>query len=220
MSITKIITNIQQNIVNRKGAEDLLIALEMLTRNPLTFKTMVNEGKFSQLYQKEQNNQEHTNSEQTNNEQLPPNRFRISGFMTPVKLSYNLKTFITKGYFGFDTKYMMAVTNGVCNRAILTPLFNLYAKANNMRSPDIKQWLSATPLMYELFSTTFDDIKKTKPEFNPENFKYEMFKSIISLNIDIVDFDIVNDNENKMMDQLENDYKSISNYMESTRFSF
>ena len=46
MSIEKILSNIQENITGRKGEEEIMNALELLTRMPISFKKMVDAGKF------------------------------------------------------------------------------------------------------------------------------------------------------------------------------
>lgn len=46
MSIEKILSNIQENIAGRKGEEEIMNALELLTRMPVSLEKMVNAGKF------------------------------------------------------------------------------------------------------------------------------------------------------------------------------
>lgn len=107
---------------------------------------------------------------------------------------------------------LLLTQNGVTSAALLTPLFSIYAIVNklteksssnhtnpkDLRSPchsieDMNhQMLGADDLMYKHFSSTFDLLRSRGahttehgteiPAFDPQNFKYASFQSLVSLN--------------------------------------
>ena len=196
MSLEQIIDNIKENIMNRRGDSTILSVLESLTRKPVSFVNMIDDGKFSDF-----------EGEET--EQLP--LIRLQGFKKAVKLSDNLKRFVTNGDFGFDTSDLNTVTRGISDRVVLTNLFTLYAKVNNMQNKNNKQYLSATPLMREIFSSTFNNLQKKYP-FNPDNFRYATLQSIINDNISVVE--IEQEDVDKIADMLNADLDLVRKQVE------
>ena len=73
--VEKIIRNIENNIQEHHGCDDVLRALELITRMPVTFKRMVDAA-----------------------EQLP--KYPPICFKTPDFLSNNMKSFLAEAYFG------------------------------------------------------------------------------------------------------------------------
>lgn len=103
---------------------------------------------------------------------------------------------------------MLLINQGITSPALLTPLFSIYAKVNNMQDPANRQYLKATPDMHQFFEGTFNDLNKQDiaeprttrqrkkdpvtgqtvteevpiPPFTAERFRYANFQSIVSLN--------------------------------------
>ena len=90
---------------------------------------------------------------------------------------------------------------GVTTRAIMTPLFNIYAHVNDMqKDPNNKQFLTSTPQMDQYFQETYTrlagrpqkyqkdketgqpDITKPIPKFDPKRFRYASIQSIVADN--------------------------------------
>ena len=98
--------------------------------------------------------------------------------------------------------------NGITSSALLTPLFSIYARVNNMQYSDNRQFLKATDDMLTYFRETFDYLtnedqnkprtrkQKVKDEttgktteqnvqeqpFDPSRFRYSRFQSIVMRN--------------------------------------
>lgn len=88
--------------------------------------------------------------------------------------------------------------NGVTTRAIMTPLFNIYAQVNGMqKDPANKQFLTSTPQMDQYFATTYarlaaapqkfakadkQGVRKPLPKFDPRRFRYASIQSIVADN--------------------------------------
>lgn len=98
--------------------------------------------------------------------------------------------------------------NGITSSALLTPLFSIYARVNNMQYADNRQFLKATDDMLNYFRETFDYLthedqdkprtrkQKVKDEttgktteqnvqeqpFDPSRFRYSRFQSIVMRN--------------------------------------
>lgn len=91
--------------------------------------------------------------------------------------------------------------NGVTTRAIMTPLFNIYAQVNDMqKDPENKQFLTSTPEMDRYFQETYrtlearpqkyqkdketgkPDMAKPIPKFDPKRFRYASIQSIVAEN--------------------------------------
>ena len=209
MSIERIVANIEENILNRQNASIVLEALEKLTQKPVSFLNMIKSEQFEFF---ENNNEEHEEEDEIIIEKLPPNR--LSGFQSPVEISDNLKRFITNGDFGFDTSNLMAVTDGITSRAILTVIFNIYSIVNKMqKDPENKQMLTATSLMYDCFGKTFEELQKKRPEFNPERFRYASMQSIVCLNVSNVD----ENDRDKLADMLDVDTEVVREHMNKLR---
>lgn len=88
--------------------------------------------------------------------------------------------------------------NGVTTRAIMTPLFNIYAHVNHMQQdPANKQFLTSTAQMDQYFQATYarlaalpqtyakkdkDGVQKPIPRFDPKRFRYASIQSIVADN--------------------------------------
>jgi len=224
----QIISNFENNIAGRNGSENILDVMELLTRKPVTFKKMIDQGIFSDIMKKDKeicNEEESTSDDEESDneaesddekeeEKLPLKR--NTGFRKVVKISDELKCFISTGEFGFDTSVLTAVKDGITNRANLQLLFILYSIKNKMaKDSSKKQIITATPLMYSCFDKTFKLMKEKNSNFNPESFKYSMFQSIIQLNIS--HFDLNENDVDTLMDKLDNDRILVKNYIELER---
>ena len=124
----------------------------------------------------------------------PPN---TSLYAQPVTLSYQMRNFLKESGLNKDVPLAvaMAVKEGISSREILTPLFNIYAKRNNMQVyPNEQQFVKSTPLMNKWFGDTYEQmihqypkiqqmLKVKQPVFNPDKFRYSSFPIIIIRNI-------------------------------------
>jgi len=147
----------------------------------------------------------------------------VAGFKNPIIVSENMINFfrtanLGQGITGVPTfnhegkivaladrrslgslNQLLAVsTNGITTRAIMTPLFNIYAHVNNMQQdPTNHQFLAATTDMYKYFSQTFaslsarpakmskpdkNGVRKPIPQFDPKHFRYASIQSIVAEN--------------------------------------
>ena len=121
-------------------------------------------------------------------EDAPPSA--PSGFKLPVYINDNLRGFLSEANFGPSDPsnpwsvplkdYISAVSTGITTRAMLTVLFTLYIKLNNLLA---KGYISADPLMYKWFGDTFNTIKDSDPSFDPKQFRYNQLHRIISPNV-------------------------------------
>ena len=134
--------------------------------------------------------------------------YRHFGFKVPIIVSDNMKNFLAEANLGpsdpddpnsTPLREVLGVgQNGVTTRALLIPIFNIYVHVNKMqKDPNNKQYLTATPLMYEYFQDTFDrlaarpqkytrpdmeGVRKPIPKFDPNRFRYAGLQMIISDN--------------------------------------
>ncbi len=131
-----------------------------------------------------------------------------AGFKNPILVTDNMREFFTTANLGpsdpnaagsAPLNTVLAVgQNGVTTRAIMTPLFNIYAHVNAMqKDPNNKQFLTATPQMDAKFQQTYARLaarpqKYTKPDKNGETkpipkfdsrrFRYASIQSIVADN--------------------------------------
>jgi hypothetical protein len=134
-----------------------------------------------------------------------------AGFKNPILVTDNMRAFFSQANLGPSDPTNPASTplnqvlavgqNGVTTRAIMTPLFNIYAHVNNMqKDPENKQYLTATPQMNQFFQETYarlaakpqkfqknketgePDMGKTIPRFDPNRFRYASIQSIVADN--------------------------------------
>lgn len=134
-----------------------------------------------------------------------------AGFKNPIVVSDNMKNFFASANLGPSdprnpasaplAQQLAVGTNGVTTRAIMTPLFNIYAHVNNMQQdPENKQFLTSTPEMDQYFQQTYanlaakpqtyqknretgqPDLTKPIPKFDPKHFRYASIQSIVAEN--------------------------------------
>ena len=134
-----------------------------------------------------------------------------AGFKNPIVVSDNMKNFFASANLGPSdprnpasaplSQQLAVGQNGVTTRAIMTPLFNIYAHVNNMqKDPENKQFLTATPEMNQYFQQTYanlaakpqkyqknketgqPDLSKPIPKFDPNHFRYASIQSIVAEN--------------------------------------
>jgi hypothetical protein len=125
-----------------------------------------------------------------------------AGFKNPILVTENMRAFFAEANLGNDPRFpgspalntQLAVgSEGVTTRAILTPLFNIYAHVNNMqKDPAHRQFLTSTPQMDRFFAQTYANLAarparvSTKgepiPQFDPRRFRYASIQSIIADN--------------------------------------
>ena len=131
-----------------------------------------------------------------------------AGFKNPILVTDNMRDFFGIANLGpsdpelansAPLNSILAVgQNGVTTRAIMTPLFNIYAHVNGMQQdPNNKQFLTATPQMDQYFQNTYlvlaakvqtftkadkNGVKKPIPIFNPKRFRYASIQSIVADN--------------------------------------
>ena len=134
-----------------------------------------------------------------------------AGFKNPILVTDNMRAFFSTANLGPSDPTNAASTplnqvlavgqNGVTTRAIMTPLFNIYAHVNNMqKDPENKQYLTATPQMNQYFQQTYarlaqkpqkfqksketgePDLTKPIPRFDPNRFRYASIQSIVADN--------------------------------------
>ena len=110
--------------------------------------------------------------------------YLASGFRKPLLVDNTMKKFLRLS--GLERiapiAVSTAVSSGVTNRAILTPLFSLYELANRMRYPDLDStYIRATPLMKTVFKDTFDKLKESRPNFDgPDKMRFTVLQYLIS----------------------------------------
>lgn len=134
-----------------------------------------------------------------------------AGFKNPILVTDNMRNFFSQANLGpsepgnpnsAPLNQVLAVgANGVTTRAIMTPLFNIYAHVNDMqKDPENKQFLTATPQMNQYFQDTYarlaakpqrfqkdketgkPDLSKPIPQFDPNRFRYASIQSIVADN--------------------------------------
>jgi len=131
-----------------------------------------------------------------------------AGFKNPILVTDNMREFFRVSNLGpsdpanpnsAPLNSVLAVgQNGVTTRAIMTPLFNIYAKVNDMqKDPNNRQFLTATPQMNQYFSDTYrrlaaqpqrftkpdkTGVAKPIPKFDPNRFRYASIQSIVADN--------------------------------------
>lgn len=95
----------------------------------------------------------------------------VDGFLTPRYITDTLKNFFAEANLGlaftkqhdgtFTTgdqlrNYLhLLLECGISSLALLTPLFSIYARVNEMPDPQDRRFLRATPLMIKYFSDIF-----------------------------------------------------------------
>lgn len=110
------------------------------------------------------------------------------GFLTLYYLNNNLKNFLELANLGPldpsnpNSPPLNTLDFSILNRSVLTGLFNIYVHVNSMANPDEKQFLAATPLMYECFCDTFKLLEE-RGGFDPTRFRYASLQSIVNTNI-------------------------------------
>ena len=107
-------------------------------------------------------------------------------------MSDEMRDFFRNGNFGPSNpndpwslplnKVLMVGQNGIATRAILTPLFNIYAKINNMQDPGNIQMLRSTPEMNRYLTNSFARLAQTG-NFDPTNFRYPQLQLLIADNV-------------------------------------
>lgn len=131
-----------------------------------------------------------------------------AGFKNPILVTDNMREFFRVANLGpsdpgntnsVPLNSVLAVgQNGVTTRAILTPLFNIYAHINNMaQDPNNKQFLTSTQQMDQYFQQTYarlaarpqrytkpdkNGVEKPIPKFDPKRFRYASIQSIVADN--------------------------------------
>lgn len=153
-----------------------------------------------------------------------------TGFRTPIMVSDNLREFFTNAELGrtdpkdpssdrihdviqllINRDAQRDIANqaglddipGITSPALLTPLFSIYAKVNNLKDRATinqgksevdknRHYLGADPMMKEYFANTFKRLTALGPHttakgnfaptFDPNNFKYANFQSIVKYN--------------------------------------
>lgn len=140
-----------------------------------------------------------------------------AGFKNPIFVSDAMKNFFAVANLGSDPRpgfegeaplnTQLAVgAQGVTTRAIMTPLFNIYAHVNQMqKDPAHKQYLTATDQMNQFFAPTWqrltakdraqdagpnprltkpdkNGVRKPIPVFDPQHFQYNRVQSIVADN--------------------------------------
>ena len=134
-----------------------------------------------------------------------------AGFKGPILVSDNMREFFSGANLGPSNpadpnstplnQILSVGANGVTTRAIMTPLFNIYAHVNRMqKDPNNKQFLTATDAMNRYFQNTYaslaarpqkyqknketgqPDLSKPIPKFDPNRFRYASIQSIVADN--------------------------------------
>lgn len=140
-----------------------------------------------------------------------PRKGGSAGFKNPILVSDNMRAFFSGANLGPSdpanpnsqplSQVLAVGQNGITTRAIMTPLFNIYAHVNQMqRDPNNKQFLTATPQMNQYFPDTYarlaarpqkyqknketgePDLSKPIPKFDPNRFRYASIQSIVADN--------------------------------------
>lgn len=118
-------------------------------------------------------------------------------FAKPILVTDNMREFFSQANLGPSNpagpaslplnQVLDVGRNGVTTRNILTHLFNIYALVNRMQQdPKNKQFLAATPRMYQYFQDTFNRLAARRA-FNPKHFRYASIQSIIADNMILPD---------------------------------
>lgn len=131
-----------------------------------------------------------------------------AGFKNPIMVSDSMRSFFAEANLGPSDPNQAGSTplnqilevgrSGVTTRAIMTPLFNIYAHVNGMqRDPRNKQFLTSTDQMDRYFQDTYqrlaarpqkytkpdkDGATKPIPQFDPKRFRYASIQSIVADN--------------------------------------
>ena len=144
-----------------------------------------------------------------------------AGFKNPILVTPNMIEFFRSANLGPSqvgpnadpnapplNDFLSVRDDGKTTRAILTPLFSIYAHVNNMqRDPENRQFLTSTPDMDAHFQETYrilaarpqtyqkrkvvgpdgvetkvEDRTKPIPIFRPDHFRYASIQSIVALN--------------------------------------
>lgn len=115
---------------------------------------------------------------------------QVGSFTLPVYIDDNLRGFLAEGNFGLSDPgnpnspplkdFISAIRTGVINRAILTPLFNIYVHVNNLQDKINKQFIIPDALMLKWFGHIFD---KYPDRFTRNGFRYASFQTIAANSI-------------------------------------
>lgn len=135
-----------------------------------------------------------------------------AGFKNPILVTDNMRTFFQSASLGTSNPHdpanapplntqLQVGLSGITTRAIMTPLFNIYAHVNQMqKDPKNKQFLTATPQMNQYFQDTYvrlaarpqkyqknketgePDLSKPIPKFDSNRFRYASIQSIVADN--------------------------------------
>lgn len=135
-----------------------------------------------------------------------------AGFKNPIVVTQNMREFLANANLGPSdprnpmsaplNKVLTAGTQGLTTRAILTPLFNIYAVVNGIqRDPNQRQFLTSTPEMDRYFAQTFANlvaadkaeprfskkpnkqgVRTRLPDFDPKHFTFARIQSIVADN--------------------------------------
>ena len=157
------------------------------------------------------------------------------GFKNPVTISHNMLQFFRNANLGkIDPRdpnsanlrdSLYSLRSGITTRSILTPLLNIYVTVNNMqKDPTKKQFLTATPEMYQYFQHTFNQLAARPPRFdrnniaippfNPQKFRFNNIQSIIALNINrYMKYDPAYEYPKTDQEELNADQQLISNVL-------
>jgi len=133
-----------------------------------------------------------------------------AGFKNPILVSDAMRGFFSVANLGpsdptnpasapLNSQLAVGI-NGITTRAIMTPLFNIYAHVNRMQQdPNNKQFLTSTPQMDQYFQATYarlaaapqkfakgkdgqPDMSKPIPKFDAKRFRYASIQSIVADN--------------------------------------
>ncbi len=183
MSLQKIIDNITHNIQNRKGSENLLELLEIITRFPITFSPVIDNAINDIMPDLEELDMEE------GSEQLPA-KSKCEGFLKPVTMDTNLLNFLKEANLELydpenpDSKLTLEDVihrKNVTSRASLSNLFILYIRFNCTSN---RQLFEATPLMMKYFGETLQ-----KKKINPYEVRYAHIPTIIAAHVQKLELD-------------------------------
>ena len=183
MSLQQIIDNITHNIQNRKGSENLLELLEMITRFPVTFSPIIDVA-----INDEMSNLEELDLEE-GSEQLPV-KSKCEGFLKPVKMDINLLNFLEEAelelYDPENPDSQLTLDDvihkeNITTRSSLGCLFTLYIRFNCTSQ---RQLFEATPLMLKYFGETMQ-----KKGINPTEVRYAHLPTIIGAHVQKLELD-------------------------------
>jgi hypothetical protein len=134
----------------------------------------------------------------------------VAGFKNPILVSDELRSFFASANLGPSdprdprsaplASQLMVGQNGVTRQAIMTPVFSIYARLNDMqKDPSNRQFLTATPDMDRFLGATYQrlrdaDLVKQRegklvnkrgealPVFDPRHFRYGAIQQIVKDN--------------------------------------